>query len=121
MTKIRFNRSMPVLRVTDIVRSVEFYRDQLGFAVEMEAPIYAMCYRGECNLHLTQQPGPFVPSPIPGGAADVNFLIDGIDAYRDELRARGIDVPPAEPQSYGVRDFSVRDPDGYEIRFNEPL
>jgi catechol 2,3-dioxygenase-like lactoylglutathione lyase family enzyme len=44
------------------------------------------------------------------------FYVDDVDAMAKELAARGVafDREP-ENQSYGCRDFDIRDPDGHVI------
>jgi catechol 2,3-dioxygenase-like lactoylglutathione lyase family enzyme len=49
----------PVLRVSDISRSLAFYRDRLGFAVEfVYESFYAGVGRDGCHIHLKCSPPP---------------------------------------------------------------
>jgi len=49
----------------------------------------------------------------------IGFGIDDVDQYFREVAERGV-VAHHQPvnQEWGDRDFSVRDPDGYEIWFS---
>jgi catechol 2,3-dioxygenase-like lactoylglutathione lyase family enzyme len=43
----------PVLRVSDISRSLAFYRDRFGFTIEFAyESFYAGVCRGGCHIHL---------------------------------------------------------------------
>jgi len=49
----------PVLRVSDIARSLAFYSDRLGFAVEfVYESFYAGVCRDGCHIHLKGSPPP---------------------------------------------------------------
>jgi len=37
------------------------------------------------------------------------------------LSSRGMDVTEVEKQPYGIEEFYVRDPDGYEIAIGSPI
>jgi catechol 2,3-dioxygenase-like lactoylglutathione lyase family enzyme len=50
----------------------------------------------------------------------VGLRVDDVDTAAAELEARGValDIPPTD-QSWGVRNFYVRDPDGHTIEFEQ--
>ncbi|MGE0745381.1 MAG: bleomycin resistance protein [Rhodospirillales bacterium] len=105
-----------IFTVRDLAASVAFYRDRLGFTVTFEygEPAYYACLcRDEVGLHLRSGHGS--PSWRPGNGALAVFVTD-VDALYDELLARGA-RPPKPPQdyAYGMRDFTIEDPDGNEI------
>jgi uncharacterized glyoxalase superfamily protein PhnB len=115
----------PVLVVQDVIRSVEHYRDVLGFRTEFvygEPTFYAGVERDSVVIHLQavketkRQPG--------HGA--VNIFVTDVDALYQELKARGartLNEPKDYP--YGMRDFDVHDLDGNHLCFgmesNPPL
>lgn len=52
----------------------------------------------------------------------VYLTVEGLDQLHQELTARGVQViskPENEP--WGLREFSIRTPDGHRIRFGEPI
>ena len=58
----------------------------------------------------------FQKRPIGGGSAYI--FCDGIDAYYDEVRKKGADVKfKLTDEPYGMRDFTVADPDGNYLNF----
>ena len=49
------------------------------------------------------------------------LIVEGIDQFHAEVAERGAEVlsqPATEP--WGLREFSIRTPDGHRIRFGEP-
>ena len=47
----------------------------------------------------------------------VGFLVDDVDATHAEIVARGGECPPPVDREFGVRTFSVTDPEGHEWGF----
>ena len=110
--------AVSVLSVTDIARSLAFYRDRLGFAAEFEMGVYAGVRRGDMALHLDAGAHDFSARPT-----CCRFHIRGVDDLYAELEPRGV-VKPDErlaTMPHGMRQFSVLDPDGNRITFAEPV
>jgi catechol 2,3-dioxygenase-like lactoylglutathione lyase family enzyme len=118
----------PVLLVTDVQVAAEYYRDRLGFDVSFYDRIpehYAYVERDGCHLHFARFDG-VAPRPnvevVPPDMFDVYFWVDDVDAFHDEVVARGADVIQAPTdQGYGLRDIRVRDPSGYILAFGKAL
>ena len=106
--------------VQDVIRSVEHYRDVLGFRVELtygEPTFYAGVERDNVAIHF-QAASETKRQP---GHGAINVFVTGVDALYEELRSRGartLEEPADRP--YGMRDFNVNDLDGNEPCFGEP-
>jgi catechol 2,3-dioxygenase-like lactoylglutathione lyase family enzyme len=104
-----------VLVVEDVARSLDYYRDKLGFEgrpYEQDPTQYAYASRQRCNIHLAQG------RPHPNGFFDVYVYVDDVDALHEELRSRGAKILNAPVHTeYGLREIRVRDPDGYVLAF----
>lgn len=105
-----------VLVVSDLPRALGFWRDLLGFAVSFEwgePATYVCLCRDAVNLHListaqsTQQPGQ-------GGLC---IFVTDVDGLHAELTARGTQAPAPRDYPYGMRDFTMMDPDGNRVTF----
>jgi catechol 2,3-dioxygenase-like lactoylglutathione lyase family enzyme len=106
-----------VFVVSDLAKSIGYYRDVLGFTVTFQygkPTFYACLCRDEVALHLlaaneTKQ--------LPGDGGICVFVKD-VDALQAELAAPGAKVIKA-PQNYdyGMRDFDVADLDGNQLTF----
>jgi catechol 2,3-dioxygenase-like lactoylglutathione lyase family enzyme len=106
-----------VFTVRDIAKSIEHYRDALGFAVTFQygkPTFYACLCRDEVSLHLLAAHG---TKRLPGNGGICIFVKD-VDAVHAELVDRGAKVvKPPQDYDYGMRDFDVVDPDGNQLTF----
>ena len=107
----------PVFVVRDVLRSVEHYRNVLGFHTEFtygEPTFYAGVERDGVMIHL-QAASASKRQPGQGG---VNVFVTDVDALYQELTSRGAQ-PLNEPRDYpyGMRDFDVHDLDGNHLCF----
>lgn len=113
-----------VLLVEDVARSADYYRDKLGFEVDLydaNPGHYGFANRDGCWVHFAHFEG-VRPNPnkdsVPPDMFDVYVYPDDVDALHAELVERGADLHgPPERQGYGMYDFRVSDPDGYVIAF----
>ncbi len=117
----------PVLHVSDVAASIEFYVARLGFAKAWQhdedgAPVVAQVDRQGCALILSSQ----WPDKVGKALMFVSFnvtpdsreaQIAALDALRAELAARGVAVADG---SWGYRVLVVEDPDGNQLYFNYP-
>ena len=106
-----------VFVVKDVLRSVEHYRDVLGFHTEFtygQPTFYAGVERDNVASHF-QAASESKRQPGHGG---VNIFVTDVDALYHELKARGastLNEPKDYP--YGMRDFDINDPDGNQLCF----
>ena len=128
------------LCVSDLARSLEFYRDVLGFAVTGRAvfegeAISRLLALGECRLRAAflardgirlelacfERPvgGPPSPPPRPNqiGLSHLTFAVDDLVVTLQSLRDRGVEVLGETRCELGpgVSACMMRDPDGLLI------
>jgi uncharacterized glyoxalase superfamily protein PhnB len=117
----------PNLIVSDVERSLSFYRDALDFSivetVPQQAPfVFVMLVRDGINLFLnakeTAQEAGMTIEVGRGGVA-LYIIVDGIGGLWKEMQARVPIAMALKTQFYGMTEFSVTDPDGYYITFAE--
>lgn len=119
----------PNLVVSDVERSVAFYRDVLGFAVEASVPdaapfVFAWMKRGAIDLFLNapeaaiEEYPAFRDRPI-GGTLTLFFEVNGIRQAWTDLENKVKVAMPLEVKWYGMTEFAFEDPDGYLITFAE--
>lgn len=102
--------------VSDLARSVSFYRDLLGLRVGFELE-GTMAEFEEVSLVLDQRRPDALPSHVTLGVS-----VEDVDSVYEELVERGVEIAePLQDRPWGVRNFYVRDPDGYLIEFDQPL
>jgi len=110
-----------VLKVRELERSLEFYRDVLGFTVssEMSNVMIFLTATGESHHDLgLLRVGDSAPSPLPNAVGLYHVAIqladwDAVKHARDVLNERGLLRGTAD---HGVsRSLYTADPDGNEI------
>ena len=114
---VKYLGAAAIFSVADVAASLAYYRDIFGFGVQFEwaTPVsYACLCRDEVALHLAASK----LAKRPAGQGALSIFVDNVDALYAELVGRGarIIVPPAD-RAYGMRDFSVLDPDGNVLVF----
>jgi uncharacterized glyoxalase superfamily protein PhnB len=117
----RFNKIMPVLRVTDLQRAIDWYAGVFDFQLLWRSPAdgggeNAMLRSGAVELMLST--GSHLGSD-PKFTGTLYFETEGVQALYDRVWDRVDGVWPLEVTDYGTREFGVRDPDGYALAFSE--
>ena len=106
-----------VFVVSDIAKSIAYYRDALGFAVTFQygsPPSYACLCRDEVVLHLLASRQ---TRRLPGNGGICVFVTD-VDRLHADLVSRGANLINApQDRDYGMRDFDAVDPDGNQLTF----
>lgn len=111
-----------VLAVNDLKRSVDFYRDKLGFSVELEADGWSLLVRDQAKLMLGHCPNAAPASAIGDHSWFAYVNVDGIDRFHDELSKRGVEIVQAlANKPWGMREFGVVTPDGHRIVFGQDV
>lgn len=110
---MKLNRIIPMLPVSNMPASVEFYR-KLGFSVEQRNDHWrwAMLCFGDCRLMVDESIN--VHPGIP--RTSVLYLYpEGIHEFHEQVRRNGLDVPGLETTFYGMTEFRIDDPDGNRL------
>lgn len=124
-SRARILRGATYLLVPDVAVAGSYYREILGFQCEYaagEPPEFAIYSRDGLPLMLRRasEPGLICPNERQGGTWDVFFWVEGLDPLFAELTRLGAVVAyPPMVQPYGMREFAVRDPNGYVLGFGE--
>ena len=118
-----FKSVVPILHVSHVKQSAEFFRQTLGFEIDFlygEPPFYGAVSRDAVCLHLRHVHA----ANFAELAAREPFLINAsievsdVQALFDEFEARGVDFAQTlVKQAWGGTDFHVRDPDGNVVSF----
>jgi len=119
----------PNLIVTNVERSAEFYRDVLGFSVQMTVPeappfAFAIVTTGSVEVFLNSQESAaaeypaFAGRPIGGTLTLFIEVVNIAEAY-ESLKETVDVVMPFEKKWYGMTEFAFLDPDGYIITYAE--
>jgi lactoylglutathione lyase len=110
--------------VSDMKRSVEFYRDKLGIPLKFESPEWTEFATGSTTLALHgggvareyQDTG---DQSKTAGSCSIGFNVDDVDKTYEELKAKGLRfvMPPTQREGEGIKLAVAIDPDGLPISF----
>ena len=117
---------VPMLNVADIERSLEFYNRVLGFELVSEPAAvresrWAAIRSGNTELMLSESRHQSPPKQVSnehkdtGWPAILYFYPDAVVALYAHVVASGFEPTPLEVTRYGMREFSLIDPDGHVL------
>lgn len=106
------------LAVPDVRAAAEFYTAKLGFRmafIDGDPPTMAGVNLGSVQIFLERG----TPSP---GSCSVYFVVTDADELHEFHRSMNVHVvqPPGD-RAYGLRDYTVRDLNGYHLTFGSRL
>jgi catechol 2,3-dioxygenase-like lactoylglutathione lyase family enzyme len=108
--------------VRDIRRSVEFYR-RLGFELFRDGGDFVELTWEDHRLFLAEISafsgvhGVSLAAPPPFPLADVRLMVPNVDAFWELANEIGAQIIiPISDRYYGLRDFTIADPDGFGVR-----
>ncbi|HEV2129137.1 MAG TPA: VOC family protein [Thermomicrobiales bacterium] len=117
------------LFVEDMDRTVDFYRDVLGFELARREEGYASVRRGDVILGI----GPIAKLPAEGGyfterrlaqdrglGVEIVLEVEDVAAEYEQVVATGWPiVEELQGRPWGLTDFRITDPDGYYLRVTD--
>jgi catechol 2,3-dioxygenase-like lactoylglutathione lyase family enzyme len=108
----------PCLRVPDIQAAIDFYTARLGFAPSFtwgDPPTFGGVMLDRMQMFFSKG------TPNPSGCS-VFFVVGNADELCAYHRATGIEVvEPPQDREYGIRDYLIRDLNGYYLCFGHHL
>jgi catechol 2,3-dioxygenase-like lactoylglutathione lyase family enzyme len=113
-----FHNIVPILYSSDVVKSIQYYTEVLGFqgkwewgtpptfgGVSLQGIEIFFCEKGQGN------PGTWL-----------SIFVDNADEYYETIKARGAKIiTPPTTYEWGVHEMLVEDPDGHKIRFGHSV
>ena len=111
----QFYQGAPLLLVPEVSATADFYRRMLGFKSDSgaDSPEYAVVWRDNAAVHLAK--GEHAPTGV-----RIFFWVRDVNALYSEVTDRGAPIAvPIGTRPYGIRDFSIRDPNGIMVVFGQ--
>lgn len=122
---MNFIQVTPFIHVANLEQAIAFFRDTLGFEVQLRTHDYAYLHRETVGFRLLEQTG---PDGAPPGNRRFAYYIDvhDVDRLYDELKPKLDALPKGDvygpvDQHYGQRELLVLAPDGNLIAFGHPI
>ncbi|MCG7865394.1 MAG: VOC family protein [Candidatus Thiodiazotropha taylori] len=127
---MRLNNLIPMLNVKDITTSLEFYEKALGFSVVSDpeaveewkwATIRSgntelMLSESNCKIKLEKNIDPQLNTNWP---VIFYFYPDNVNELYDHVKNSGFSPTKLITTIYGMKEFSIQDPDGHVLSFGE--
>jgi ribosomal protein S18 acetylase RimI-like enzyme len=117
--RVAIRSSEPIFPVADVVATVRYYREVLGFREGWtwgEPPDFGGVRWGKVGAMFALQSGAVAPA----GGQWHSFFVEGIDALHDFHRRKGAAIcSPLEAKPWGLREYTVRDLNGHYLRFGQ--
>ena len=114
--------------VSDMTRSVAFYRDLLGLAIKFETNEWTEFQTGSTTLALH---GGGTPKDTQGsdrgtkyaGTCSIGFNVKDLEETFKELKQKGVQfvMPPTQREGEGIQLAVCLDPDGLPVSFAQNL
>lgn len=126
--EVRLLRSAPYFPVADLERAATHYETVLGFTRDYTGgnpPQFVILSRDgfALMLRLVADGSRIVPNERQGGTWDVFYWVNDVQALYDEFAAKAADVVygPVIQTEYHMKEFAVRDAEGYVLGFGQEL
>jgi len=129
---MKLQKLTPNLVVRDVEASMEFYCRVLGFqrgqTVPEQAPyVFGIVTNGAVEIFFNDQKAvaaehPDLGTRPVGGALTLYIEVQGIEGLFKNVQKHGVRITmPMKEQFYGMREFGMEDPEGWEITFAERM
>src|SRR5260370_37004229 len=111
-----------IVFISDMQRSVRFFRDGLGLPLKFTSPGWTEFNTGATTIALHTTGGDGLPrqSLPPAGDAHIGFMVDDIQSAYEALKAHGasFSLPPQKQKSAAVLSV-LHDPNGFGITIQQ--
>lgn len=127
---MKLQQLVPMLKVSDIHRSLQFYQEVAGFtrvssAEALEKWNWAEIRSGDVVLMLAQSCDDAAISVVDEDEESwptiFYFYPDDVETLYEHVKGLGCQVDELCTTFYGMREFSVRDPDGHLLSFGQEV
>jgi uncharacterized glyoxalase superfamily protein PhnB len=117
---IKFDNVRPMLTVNSMDDTILFYRNLLGFECVSRLEGWAALHKDGVELMISL-PNDHEPFEKPVLTGSLYFNTIDVDELWDEIKDRASVVYPLENFYYGMREFAIRDNNGYILQFGQEI
>lgn len=116
---------IPMLEVPDVPETIDYYTRVLGFSLDATWPDHGpptWCQLGAGQVVLMfMKAGRDLPPPTSRLAGQLYCYPPDVDALWADLREKAEVVSPLADWDHGMREFQIRDCNGYVLRFGQEI
>ncbi|HKF06987.1 MAG TPA: VOC family protein [Candidatus Sulfotelmatobacter sp.] len=117
---MKLTRLAPILWTKDLPASIDFYCEMLGFACVGRSEGWACLQKDDVELMLSL-PNAHEPFDRIQFTGSFYFRPDDVQALWKQLKDTATIVYPLEDFDYGMREFAIRDNNGYILQFGQEI
>ena len=125
------NQLIPMLCAADVAKSLQWYRDALGFEIDTPESkheesgrlVWCMMRRGEVRLMLTTGSAMASDNAERRRGRNQTTLYcypDDVMPIYESLKSKGYEVTHPLVTFYGMKEIVLQDPDGYRVCLGSP-
>lgn len=122
----------PNLMVADIQQTINYYHGVLGFETQQTVPengedlVWASLKKGGVQIMIQEEENlknelPEIRHEKVGGGTTLFIQMTGVEEYYHELYTSADVVVQIKDTFYGMREFTIRDINGYYLTFAEQI
>jgi len=113
--------SYAIILVSDMRRSVSFYRDLLGLPLRFESPEWSEFATDGATiaLHLSEKPAPTSGLAHAAGSCRPGLRVPDLDDFHRRMLERQVRCVQEPKEVFGARLAQYLDPDGLTISVGE--
>ena len=115
---VKLQAIVPMLTVPDVAAAIAFYCDVLGFSCSSQMGGWACLNKDGVELMLAV-PNAHLPFDKPHFTGSLYLRCDDVDGLWQRLKEQAEVVYPIENFDYGMREFAIRDINGYLLQFGQ--
>ncbi len=113
-----------IVFVSEMARSVAFYRDVLGIPLKFESPGWTEFVTDGATLALHKSDGPATDDDISqqerAGRCRAGFQVTNLDEFHERMIKNNVQCAQEPTETFGARIAQYVDPDGLVFSVSEP-
>jgi lactoylglutathione lyase len=108
-----------IVFVSDMGRSVEFYRDVIGLPLKFETPEWTEFVTEGSTLALHKAGSGSLGDPKAPGTCRTGFSVPDIEAFHARMIEHDVECVEPPRESFGAKLAQYKDPDGMHFGVSE--
>ena len=123
---LRFKKLAPQFVVPDVVKTAQFYRDELGFTIRgyfLDPPVFAMVARDDAEIHFGKADGDKIQvneSVRKGLGTDTYIWVSDIGQLFAEFSEKNVEIVEGPvTRVYGSTEVVIKDCNGFQLVFGD--
>jgi uncharacterized glyoxalase superfamily protein PhnB len=122
---MKLKNLIPMLETDDLKQTIEFYTELLGFEgdgyyPEAENPYWASLFKDEVRIMFTLRSAHSI-FERPTMTGSLYLYPDNVNEVWEHLKDKATVEYPLEDFDYGMREFAIRDCNGYLLQFGQEI